>query len=468
VMLEAQAVVLAAGLGTRMRSRLPKVLHRAAGRPVLDYVLGAVETAGCRPVTVVVGHGAELVEAAFASRGLDFARQTSPRGTGDALRAARSVFGSRAPARLLVLYGDQPLLRPSTLRALLEAHHRSDAAATLLTFELQDPGAYGRVIRAADGAVERIVEAADANPAERQVRELNAGVYVFERSPLLPALDQLQARNAQGEYYLTDVVALLRAAGQPVGAMAVEDADEALGVNTLGELAAVARRLNARRVEGLLEAGALIEDPTSTHIGPDVVVEPEAVIRPFCVLEGRTVVRGGATIGPYAHLVDVEVDAGAQILDHCLLRECVVNRSASVGPFAHVRPETVIGAGARVGNFVELKKTRLGEGSKAPHLSYLGDATIGAGVNVGAGTITCNYDGRLKHPTTIAAGAFIGSNSTLVAPITIDAGAYVAAGSVITQDVPRDALAIGRARQVAKLDWARRRREAQQEPKPRP
>ncbi len=466
--LDAQAVVLAAGLGKRMRSRLPKVLHRAGDRPVLGYVLAAVEGAGCRPVTVVVGHGAELVEAAFEGEPLEFARQSSPLGTGDALRSAREIFSSRPPERLLVLYGDQPLLRSETLRTLLETHLRAGAAATLLSFELPGPSAYGRVIRGMDGAVERIVEAADASPDEHAVRELNAGVYVFERGPLLPALDRLEAHNAQGEYYLTDVVALLRSEGLRVCAMPTQDPDEALGVNTLAELAKAARILNARRLHQLLETGALLEDPTSIRVGPDVVVEPEAVIRPFCVLEGHSVIRSGAAVGPFARLVDVEVGAGAQVLDHCLLRECTVEAAASVGPFAHVRPATVIGAGARVGNFVELKKTHLGKGSKAPHLSYLGDSTIGPGVNVGAGTITCNYDGRLKHPTTIAAGAFIGSNSTLVAPVTIGEGAYVAAGSVVTQDVPADALVLGRARQVVKPGWARQRREALAGSKPRP
>jgi len=468
VSVDAQAVVLAAGLGKRMRSRLPKVLHRAGERPVLGHVLAAVEEAGCRPVTVVVGHGAEQVQAAFGDRPLDFARQSSPLGTGDALRSAREVFSSRPPGRLLVLYGDQPLLRGETLRTLLDTHRREGAAATLLSFERPGPNAYGRVIRGPDGAVERIVEAADASPDERSVTELNAGVYVFEREPLLPALDRLEARNAQGELYLTDVVALLRSEGHRVSSMLTQDADEALGVNTLAELAEAARILNARRLHALLEAGAVLEDPATTQVGPDVVIEPEAVIRPFCVLEGRSVIRSGAAVGPFAHLVDVEVCAGAQVLDHCLLRECTVEAAASVGPFTHVRPATVIGAGARVGNFVELKKTHLGKGSKAPHLSYLGDSTIGPGVNVGAGTITCNYDGRLKHPTTIATGAFIGSNSTLVAPVTIGEGAYVAAGSVITQDVPADALGLGRGRQVVKPGWARQRREALADSKPRP
>jgi bifunctional UDP-N-acetylglucosamine pyrophosphorylase/glucosamine-1-phosphate N-acetyltransferase len=305
-----------------------------------------------------------------------------------------------------------------------------------------------------------VVEARDASAEELKVREINAGIYVFEVEPLIEALGTLRPQNAQGELYLTDVVRRLRAGGRSVGAVVATDPGEALGVNTVAELTEAARLLRRRRNEALMAAGASLQDPDTIHVGLDVVVEPDATILPFTILEGRTAVAAGARIGPYARLVDARIGPGAQILDHCLLRECVVEAGASVGPFAHIRPESHIGPRAKVGNFVELKKTSLGEGSKAPHLSYIGDATVGPGVNIGAGTITCNYDGTAKHPTRIEAGAFIGSDTTLVAPVTVGAGAYVGAGSAITEDVPAGALALGRARQVIKEGWAEERKKA--------
>jgi bifunctional UDP-N-acetylglucosamine pyrophosphorylase/glucosamine-1-phosphate N-acetyltransferase len=456
-----QAVILAAGKGTRMRSGRAKVLHRVHGLPLVEHVLRAVAATGADPVTVVIGHQADEVRAAFAARAVDFVLQDPPLGTGHAVQVARPGFARHADRTLLVVNGDLPLLRPETLAALVAAHRRSGAAATLLSTLLDDAGAYGRIVRRGD-AVTAIVEAKDASPEVRAVREINAGVYAFEVPALLGVLDRLSSANAQGEYYLTDVVSLLVSAGQKVAAEIVPDASEVLGVNTLAELADLSRRLRERRLAALMDAGVAIEDPATTHVGLDVVVEADAVIRPFTLLEGRTVVRSGAIVGPGVRLEDVEVGAGAQILDHCLLRQCVVGPGATIGPFAHVRPETVIGARAKVGNFVELKKTHLGDGSKAPHLSYIGDASVGPGVNVGAGTITCNYDGVHKHPTHIGAGVFIGSNTTLVAPLTVGEGAYVGAGSVVTEDVPGDALALGRARQVVKEGWARRRREARE------
>jgi bifunctional UDP-N-acetylglucosamine pyrophosphorylase/glucosamine-1-phosphate N-acetyltransferase len=451
-----QALILAAGKGTRMKSGRAKVLHAVLGVPLLEHVLRAVEGAGASPVTVVVGHQAEAVEAAFAGRGLGFVRQDPPQGTGHAVQVARETFAAHPDRTLLVLNGDLPLLRRETLQRLIATHRERRAAATLLTVVLDDPGAYGRVVRDAEGGVRAIVEAKDASPEERAIGEINAGVYAFEVGPLLDALGRLRPQNAQGEYYLTDVVGLLRAAGQPVAAVAAADPAEGLGVNTIAELFQATRTWRQRRTDELMAAGVGIEDPETTHVGLDVTVEPDAVLRPGTLLEGRTVVRGGAVIGPYVRLVDAEIGPGAEILDHCLLRECVVGAGAAVGPFAHIRPGSRIGARAKVGNFVELKKTSLGEGSKAPHLSYIGDATVGARVNIGAGTITCNYDGASKHATHIETGAFIGSDTTLVAPITVGEGAYIGAGSAITEDVPAGALALGRARQVVKPGWAER------------
>jgi bifunctional UDP-N-acetylglucosamine pyrophosphorylase/glucosamine-1-phosphate N-acetyltransferase len=459
------AVILAAGKGKRTMRSAPKVLLPALGLPLLEHVLRAVEEAGAAPVMVVVGQGSEAVEAAFPGGRVRFVRQEPPLGTGHALRAAEVSFAAAAGRTLLVSNGDLPLLRGRTLAALLARHRAGGAAATLLTATVPDGGEYGRVVRDPGGGVRRIVEARDAKGDERAAREINAGVYAFEIPPLRDALSRLSPANAQGEYYLTDVIGLLAEGGHAVLGFAAEDPREALGVNTLAELAAASARLRERRLAELMAAGVLVEDPASTTVGLDAVVEADATLRPFTCLEGRTIVRAGALVGPFARLVDSEIGAGAQVLDHCLLRESVVEAGAVIGPFAHLRPETRVEAGARVGNFVELKKTRLGAGSKAPHLSYLGDATIGPGVNIGAGTITCNYDGSTKHPTRIDAGAFVGSDTTLVAPIRVGEGAYIAAGSAITEDVPAHALALGRARQVVKPDWARTRRPRKEAPK---
>jgi bifunctional UDP-N-acetylglucosamine pyrophosphorylase/glucosamine-1-phosphate N-acetyltransferase len=454
-----QALVLSAGKGTRLRSPRAKALHEVLGLPLLEHVLRAVQGAGADPITVVVGHQADAVRAAFAGRGLRFALQEPPLGTGHAVQVAREAFAASPDRPLLVVAGDVPLLRAETLSALAAERERRAGACCVLSMELREPGAYGRVLRDAQGGVRGIVEARDASPEELSGHEVNAGVYVFDVPALLAVLPLLQAHNAQGEYYLTDVVGLLARQGHTVVAHKVDDPDETLGVNTHAELALVGGHLRRRILEGWMAAGVAVEDPESTTVGPDVVLEAGVTLRPFTLLEGRSRLAAGAAVGPFARLVDAEIGPQARVLDHCLLTSCVVEAGASIGPFAHVRPETRIGEKARVGNFVELKKTSLGAGSKANHLAYLGDASIGPGVNVGAGTITCNYDGHAKHPTLIGAGSFVGSNSTLVAPLQIGEGAYVGAGSVITEDVPADALALGRARQAVRPDWARKRRE---------
>jgi len=454
-----QVLVLAAGKGTRMRSSRAKVLHTAFELPLLEHVLRAVRPLAPSAVTIVVGHQAEQVEQAFADACLAFVRQSPQRGTGHAVQTAQAAFAHQPELPLLVVSGDTPLLRPETIAALLAAHAASGAGVTLLTAEIEHPGAYGRVVRSKTGAVERIVEAGDASREEQGLREINAGTYVFDVPALLSALSALDDSNAQGELYLTDVVGRISAKGQAVCAVCAQDPSEVLGVNTLAELAQASDILRRRRLEALMAAGVVVEDPASVWVGPNATIEADAVLRPFTMVEGRSYVAGTARVGPFARLVNCEVEEGAEILDHCLLRDSSIGAGASIGPFAHIRPESVVGAKAKVGNFVELKKTHLGDGSKAPHLSYLGDSTIGTRVNVGAGTITCNYDGSNKYPTRIEEGAFIGSNATLVAPVSVGAGAYVAAGSVITEDVPKDALALGRARQVVKPGWAGERRE---------
>jgi len=451
-----QCVILAAGKGTRMKSSRPKVLHEILGRPLLEVGIGLAEQLGCSPIVVVVGHGAEAVRGRFDGR-VDFAVQNPPLGTGHALMAARDRFAAHPDRPLLVLGGDMPLLRSTTLARLLAEHGARAAALTLLTGILEEPGAYGRVLRGPDGGVAAVVEAKDATPEQRALPEINAGVYVFDVARLLPALASLGADNAQGEYYLTDAVAALAGSGAAVRAVVTETPDEVLGVNSQAERAAATRLLRRRILDELMAAGVAVEDPDSTWVGPEVRVAPDAVIRPFTCLEGRTVVEAGAEIGPGSRLRDVHVAEGARVLDYCVLLECSVGPGAQVGPFSHVRPGSRLGARSRVGNFVELKKTDLGEGSKASHLSYLGDSQIGREVNIGAGTITCNYDGEAKHQTRIGDGAFIGSDSVLVAPVNIGPGAYVAAASAITEDVEAGSLALARARQVVKPGWVRRR-----------
>jgi bifunctional UDP-N-acetylglucosamine pyrophosphorylase/glucosamine-1-phosphate N-acetyltransferase len=454
-----RAIVLAAGKGTRMNSATPKVLHEAAGRPILHYVLDACSEIGAATM-VVVGHGADAVRGACSETPLlRFVTQEPQLGTGHAVQVALSATETSdgAPASVLVLAGDVPLLRAATLRRLCALRESTGASAVLVSFKTAMPGSYGRVLRDERGRVASIVEAKDATAAQLLIEEVNASLYVFDEKRLRESIKKLRADNAQGEFYLTDVIALMAEAGDRVEAMVLDDASEAQGVNTANELAVIDRLIFARRNGDLLSAGVLIERPDTVLVGPFVEVAPLARIRAFTILEGRTKVHPGASIGPFCRIEDSEIGKEAVILDSCLVRSSSIEAGASVGPFAHIRPESVVGENAKVGNFVELKKTTLGAGSKAPHLSYLGDATIGAKANIGAGTITCNYDGVVKNPTVIEDGAFVGSNSILVAPVRVGRAAYVAAGSVITKDVPADSLGIGRARQENKAGWASRR-----------
>lgn len=451
-----RAVVLAAGKGTRMNSALPKVLHGAAGRPLLHYVLAGCEEVGAETL-VVIGHEADAVRASCGKmEHLTFAVQEPQLGTGHAVQVALEKIAVE-PVPVLVLAGDVPLLRTETLRALCALRQRTNAAVALISFRASTPGSYGRIVRTADGQVTRIVEARDATAEELRIDEVNASLYVFDGAKLRGAIQNLRPNNAQGEFYVTDVVGLLASAGERIEALLLEDGTEAQGVNTPSELSAAERALYARRTESLVASGVSVERPDTVLVGPEVRVVPGARIRAFTILEGKTVVETAAAIGPFCRIEDAEIGAGVTVLDSCLIRGSKIEAGATIGPFAHLRPETVVGENAKVGNFVELKKTHLGAGSKAPHLSYLGDATIGVKANIGAGTITCNYDGRVKSPTTIGDGAFVGSNSILVAPVRIGEGAYIAAGSVITSEVPAEALGIGRARQENKAGWARGR-----------
>lgn len=455
-------VILAAGLGTRMRSRLAKVLHRAGGACLLEHVIDAArEIAPPERIVAVIGHQADRVRAEVEHSGVRFALQTEQKGTGHALGVCAGVEGLDA-GRIVVLYGDCPLLRPETLRQMIRRHEESACAATLITTYLDEPYGYGRVIRESDGDqaghVLSIVEEKAASEEQKQIREINSGLYCFEAALLWKHLAALQPNPASGEIYLTDIVAALRASGHATAACVVDDASEILGINTRVELAEADRILRQRKARELMLAGVTIERPETVMIDKHVVAGADSIVGAFTHLLGNTRIGAECRIGAGAILCNAVVGDEAEVLPYSLIDDSTLEARARVGPFARLRMNATVEADARVGNFVELKNTRLGADSKAMHLAYLGDSVIGANANIGAGTITCNYDGVKKHQTRIGAGAFVGSNATLVAPVEIGAGSYVAAGSVITDAVPADALGLARSRQVVKAGWARKRR----------
>lgn len=450
-------VVLAAGKGTRMKSADPKVLHHAGGLPLIEHVLRAADSLSPATTVVVVGHQAERVQAALAKRlGLRFALQQPQLGTGHALLQAEPHLAGAA-GTVVLLSGDVPLLRAATLRSLVDTHRTTGAAATVLTARVAGPHEYGRIVRE-DGRIAAIVEHKDATPEQRRIDEINSGIYAFAVEPLFAALKSIGAANAQGEYYLPDLVAIYRAQGRTVETVMLEDSREILGVNSRRELADVTAILKTTRNEELMAAGVSIVDPASAWIGPDVAIGADTVIHPNVYLEGRTTIGSGCEIHAGVRIVDSTIDDGVVINNYCVILESHVATGARIGPFAHIRPLSDVGEGAHVGNFTELKKTTLGKGSKANHLAYLGDAVIGERVNVGAGTITCNYDGTHKHQTVIEDGAFIGSDSQLVAPVRVGKGAYVAAGSSIVEDVPAGSLGIARGKQTNKPGWVEKKR----------
>ena len=457
-MSDIHVVILAAGQGTRMKSRLPKVLHSVAGRTMIEHVLRTASSLAPATVTLIVGHQAEAIRNRLNDhQGLKFALQEPQQGTAHALQQAEPLLAGRS-GTLVLLSGDVPLLSASTLNRLLETHRAAEAAATVVTAVVERPYGYGRVIRST-GRITRIVEERDGSPAQRKIREINSGIYAFDLAPLFDALRTIASKNAQGEYYLTDLISIYRRRKLPVETLIVDNPDEIRGVNSRTELAEVSAIVRQKKNEELMAAGVTLIDPATTYIDPDVKVGADTVIHPGVVLEGQTRIGSACEIHAYVRIADSEIADRVTILNFCLIVGARVADGASVGPFAHLRPETEVGQGAKVGNFVELKKTTLGPGSKANHLSYLGDATIGAHVNVGAGTITCNYDGKHKHQTIIEDGAFIGSDTQLIAPVRVGKGAYVAAGSSITDDVPDGALGIARSRQANVEGWAQRKKD---------
>ena len=448
-------LIMAAGRGTRMRSRLPKVLHPLCGRPMLLWTVQAAREAGAERIVVVLGEEADEVRGVLPPD-VEVAIQDPPAGTGDAVAQARQALAGSE--HVIVLSGDHPLLDGSFISALAERHISSGAAATVTTRELEDPGQYGRVVRGGDGGIERIVETknpGDATPEELAIKEINAGTYAFAVQPLFEALADVRADNSQGEYYLGDVLPLLRAAGHGVVAHLTEDEAVGLGINTRADLAVVEAAARARLLERHMLAGVTIVDPASTVIDADVTIGEDATIEPFSLLRGATSVGPGSTVGPMTTLVDAVIGEDVRVV-HSHLQECEVGPRCLVGPFTHLRPGTRLAEGAKAGAFVEIKNSEIGAGVKVPHLSYVGDADLGEGTNIGAGTITANYDGAKKHRTRVGKNVSTGVHTSLVAPVSVGDGAYTGAGSVITEDIPSDALGIARARQENVEGYAER------------
>ena len=448
-------VIMAAGKGTRLKSQRPKVLHEIGGKPLLAHVFAAAsKIAAPSDIYVVIGHQAEKVRAAVASTGVRFVEQTEQLGTGHAVQCAREAV--KGYENILVLSGDVPLIRAETIEQVWEFHQAQQAAMTILTAAPADPTGYGRIVRKSVDSpeVEAIVEQKALSEEQQKIREINSGIYAFQTAPLLSHLDKLTAENANREVILTDMAGLLRAAGERVVAIQAADAHEVLGANTIAELVALDATLRLKTANRLMAQGVTIFRPETCVIDAGVEVAADTVIEPFVQLLGRTKIGAGCLIRSYSVIENCTLGREVLIRQSCILAESTVADGAKIGPFAHLRPGSEIGEGAHVGNFVETKKVKLGKGAKANHLTYLGDAEVGERTNIGAGVITCNYDGVHKHTTRIGKDAFVGSDSTLVAPVTVGDGAYIGAGSCITKDVPEGSLAVARAQQVVKEGWA--------------
>ena len=455
--MDIHVVILAAGKGTRMKSTRPKVLHRVAGQPLIEYVLASAAALHPRSTTIVVGHQAEMLKSALAGhQSLKFVVQEPQLGTAHALMTTEAAMAGQT-GLLVLLSGDVPLLTAQTLKTLVDRHQTAGAAATVVTAVVADPHGYGRIVRTGE-QIARIVEEKDATPAEQAIREINSGIYAFALDGLFDAVRSIASGNAQHEYYLPDLIAIYRTRGSIVETVTSSNPDEIRGINSRFELAAVSRIVRDQKNDALMGSGVTIEDPATTYVDAGVTVGADTILHPGVSLEGRTTIGAGCEIHSGARIVDSQIGDRVTILNHCVITDSTIADDASVGPFAHLRNHADIRAKAKVGNFVELKKTVLGAGSKANHLTYLGDATIGEGVNIGAGTITCNYDGVNKNQTVIEDGAFIGSDSQLVAPVTIGKGAYVGSGSTIRENVPAGALAVSAGKQRTIENWVADRR----------
>jgi len=451
--------IMAAGKGTRLKSQLPKVLHEVGGKPLLEHVIrAAVRLVPANDVYAIIGHEADRVRSAMQHTGVNFVLQSEQRGTGHALMVAREALAGYD--HVIVLSGDAPLITPETIGKLRDFHLQQVAAMTLLSADLDNPTGYGRVLRKSPSSseVQAVVEEKAASSTQKKIREINSGFYVFSVNDLYANIGKLSTNNAHVEYYLTDMAAVLRKARQRVVAWKTTQANEVLGGNTRAELADIDEKMRLAKCRQLMADGVTIFYPATCVIDADVEIAPDTVIEPYVQLLGKTKLGTACRIRSYSVIRNTEIGDGVNVLPGCIMDDSRVSAGAIVGPYSRLRPGSEIGEGAHVGNFVETKKVKLGKGSKANHLTYLGDAEIGAGVNIGAGTITCNYDGVAKHKTIIGDSVFVGSDSTLVAPVRLGNGSYVGAGSCITDDVPDDALAIGRARQIVKEGWAGEKR----------
>ena len=454
-MLDLVTVILAAGKGTRMKSKLPKVLHKVAGKSMLQHVLDAATKAGSKRNVVVVGFGGDTVKEAIGDQA-EFVVQAEQLGTGHAVKQAAPLL-SKEKGTVMVLCGDTPLVTADLISKLYEGHKAAGAKATVLTAIMPDATGYGRIIRTAEGNVARIVEQKDATEEERQVKEVNSGIYCFECKELFEALEKVGCDNAQGEYYLPDVLGILREQGEKIWAVAADDYESTLGINSRVQLSGAEKILRRRKNIELMDNGVTLMDPDSTFVDADVEVGPDTVIYPFTWLEGNTKIGANCEIGPNCRFSNVTIGDGVK--GHFAYgHDCIVDDGVDFGPYVHLRPNTHIGKDVHIGNFVEVKNSNIGEGTKLPHLQYIGDADVGSHVNCGCGTVTVNYDGKNKHRTVIGDNAFVGCQTALVAPVTVGEGAYIGAGSTITKDIPASDLAIARAHQKNITGWADKRK----------
>ncbi|MBI5044174.1 MAG: bifunctional UDP-N-acetylglucosamine diphosphorylase/glucosamine-1-phosphate N-acetyltransferase GlmU [Nitrospirae bacterium] len=453
-------IILAAGLGTRMKSNLVKILHPLAGMPMLAYTLDLAKSLKPEKIVAVIGHQAEKVKDTFSDYDVNWAIQKEQKGTGHAVMQAKNALNNFNDT-VIVLSGDTPLLKKETISELIKSHKSKGSRVAILTTEIDNPYGYGRVIINANGKVERIVEEKDASETIKKIMLINTGIYAFDKEFLFNALSEIKPNNTQGEYYLTDIIGIAAKRGLEINAVKAKDSDEVMGINTRLELARAEKIIRKRINDRWMLNGVTIIDTETTFIDDTVEIGRDTIIYPNNFICGKTKIGEGCTIFPNSRIIDAEIGSEVKIKDSCLIEESKIGDRASVGPFAHLRPYTELGKGVKIGNFVEIKKSVLMDGAKANHLTYLGDSSIGRNVNIGAGTITCNYDGFKKHRTEIGDNVFVGSDVQFIAPVKIGKGAIVAAGTTVTEDVPADSLVISRTKQISKKGWARKKRERQ-------